>query len=109
MKIINVKNIEEKEVSKEPLFFGGKVTTQFVLEEDHKAPKLQVVLVKFAAGARNKLHAHSTVPVTAPVVGTTRVSHVEGAVAALSIELTAEEIAALEEPYEPHPVIGIHV
>jgi quercetin dioxygenase-like cupin family protein len=60
MKIINVKDVEEKEVSKEPLFFGGKVTTQFVLEVDHKSPKLQIVLVRFAAGARNKLHTHST-------------------------------------------------
>jgi 1-deoxyxylulose-5-phosphate synthase len=47
--------------------------------------------------------------VTAPVVGTTRISHVEDAVAALSIKLTHEEIAALEEPYVPHPVIGIRV
>jgi aryl-alcohol dehydrogenase-like predicted oxidoreductase len=48
-------------------------------------------------------------PVTAPIVGTTRVSHVEDAVAALSIKLTPEEIAALEEPYVPHPVIGIRL
>jgi len=60
MKIINVENIEKKEVSNDPLFFGGKVTTQFVLDEEHKAQKLQIVLVRFAAGARNKLHTHST-------------------------------------------------
>ena len=60
MKIINVKDVEPKEVSKDPLFFGGKVTTQFVLEEDNKAQKLQIVLVRFAAGARNRLHTHST-------------------------------------------------
>jgi 1-deoxyxylulose-5-phosphate synthase len=47
--------------------------------------------------------------VTAPIVGATKVSHVEDAVAALSIKLTAEEIGLLEELYVPHPVIGIHV
>jgi aryl-alcohol dehydrogenase-like predicted oxidoreductase len=48
-------------------------------------------------------------PVTAPIVGTTKISHIEDAVAALSIKLTPEEIALLEEPYVPHPVIGIEV
>ena len=48
-------------------------------------------------------------PVTAPIVGTTKISHIEDAVAALSIKLTPEEIASLEEPYVPHPVIGIEV
>ncbi len=47
--------------------------------------------------------------VTAPIVGTTKISHIEDAVAALSIKLTPEEIALLEEPYVPHPVIGIQV
>lgn len=48
-------------------------------------------------------------PITAPIVGPTKISHVEDAVAALSIKLTHEEIALLEEPYVPHPVIGIEV
>jgi aryl-alcohol dehydrogenase-like predicted oxidoreductase len=48
-------------------------------------------------------------PVTAPVVGTTKMSHIEDAVAALSIRLTPGEIALLEEQYVPHPVIGIEV
>jgi aryl-alcohol dehydrogenase-like predicted oxidoreductase len=47
--------------------------------------------------------------VTAPIVGTTKTSHIDDAVAALSIRLTPEEIALLQEPYEPHPVIGIEV
>jgi len=45
-------------------------------------------------------------PVTAPIIGATKISHLEDAVAALAITLTAEEIASLEEPYVPHPVIG---
>lgn len=60
MKIINLDNVEAREVSNDPLFFGGRVCTQFVLEEEHKVQKFQVVMVKFAPGARNKLHTHST-------------------------------------------------
>jgi quercetin dioxygenase-like cupin family protein len=60
MKIINLKDVELKEVEGKPLFFGGKVHTQFVLEEDHRAGKIQIVNVKFAPGARNKLHTHTS-------------------------------------------------
>jgi aryl-alcohol dehydrogenase-like predicted oxidoreductase len=44
--------------------------------------------------------------VTAPIVGATRLSHLEDAVAALEITLTAEERAQLEAPYAPRPVAG---
>jgi aryl-alcohol dehydrogenase-like predicted oxidoreductase len=44
--------------------------------------------------------------VTAPIVGATRPQHLEDAVAALPIELSPEELARLEEPYLPHPVLG---
>jgi len=44
--------------------------------------------------------------VTAPIVGATKIPHLEQAVAALDIELSADERAALEEPYRPHPVLG---
>ncbi|NHN31457.1 aldo/keto reductase [Paenibacillus agricola] len=45
-------------------------------------------------------------PVTAPIIGATKMHHLDDAVAALSIKLTTEEIASLEEPYVPHPVLG---
>jgi aryl-alcohol dehydrogenase-like predicted oxidoreductase len=45
-------------------------------------------------------------PVTAPIVGATKISHLEDAVGALDLELSAEEVAYLEEPYVPHRVIG---
>lgn len=45
--------------------------------------------------------------VTAPIVGTTAIKHVEEAVAALDIQLSAEDIQALEKPYVPHPVLGM--
>jgi aryl-alcohol dehydrogenase-like predicted oxidoreductase len=44
--------------------------------------------------------------VTAPIVGATKVGHVEDALAAEALELTADEIARLEEPYVPHAVSG---
>jgi aryl-alcohol dehydrogenase-like predicted oxidoreductase len=44
--------------------------------------------------------------VTSPIVGATKPHHLEDAVAALRIQLTKEEIAALEAPYVPHPVLG---
>lgn len=46
-------------------------------------------------------------PVTSAIVGTTEISHIEDAVAALSIQLTPEEMTLLEEPYAPHPVLGM--
>jgi aryl-alcohol dehydrogenase-like predicted oxidoreductase len=44
--------------------------------------------------------------VTAPIVGATRLSHVEDALAAEQLTLTSDEIARLEEPYVPHPILG---
>ncbi|HMD45220.1 MAG TPA: aldo/keto reductase [Acidimicrobiales bacterium] len=44
--------------------------------------------------------------VTAPIVGATRLGHVEDALAAEQLVLTDDEVARLEEPYAPHPVLG---
>jgi aryl-alcohol dehydrogenase-like predicted oxidoreductase len=44
--------------------------------------------------------------VTSPIIGATQLSHLDDAVAALSVTLSAEEIAALERPYAPHAVVG---
>ncbi|WP_369137070.1 aldo/keto reductase [Modestobacter versicolor] len=44
--------------------------------------------------------------VTAPIVGVTRAQHLADAVAAVDLELSAEEVARLEEPYTPHGVVG---
>jgi 1-deoxyxylulose-5-phosphate synthase len=46
--------------------------------------------------------------VTAPIVGASKPHHLQDAVAALSVQLAPEEIAALEEPYIPHPVLGFN-
>ncbi len=44
--------------------------------------------------------------ITAPIVGATKPHHLSDAAGALSLRLTSEEIASLEEPYTPHPVSG---
>lgn len=45
--------------------------------------------------------------VTAPVVGATKLHHIEGAVKSVDLVLTAEELAYLEEPYVPHALVGV--
>lgn len=45
--------------------------------------------------------------VTAPVVGATKLSHVEGMAKAVDICLTKDEITYLEEPYVPHRLVGV--
>ena len=45
-------------------------------------------------------------PVTAPIIGATKLSHLEDAVGALSVQLSHEEVAYLEEPYVPHQIVG---
>jgi aryl-alcohol dehydrogenase (NADP+) len=44
--------------------------------------------------------------VTAPIVGASKMQHLEDAVAALRIKLDEAELKALAEPYRPHPVLG---
>jgi 1-deoxyxylulose-5-phosphate synthase len=44
--------------------------------------------------------------VTSPIVGVTKPQHLADAVAALDVELSADEVSYLEEPYEPHQVAG---
>ena len=45
-------------------------------------------------------------PVTAPIIGATKISHLDEAVGALSVKLAPEDVAYLEEPYVPHRIIG---
>ncbi len=44
--------------------------------------------------------------VTAPIVGATKIDHLEDALAGEQLALSDEEIAALEEPYVPHAIAG---
>jgi aryl-alcohol dehydrogenase-like predicted oxidoreductase len=45
-------------------------------------------------------------PVVAPIIGATKISHLENAVGALSVTLAEDEVTYLEEPYAPHPIVG---
>jgi 1-deoxyxylulose-5-phosphate synthase len=44
--------------------------------------------------------------VTAPIVGATKKRHLDDAIAAIEVELSEDEVARLEAPYRPHPVLG---
>ncbi|MEK1905301.1 MAG: aldo/keto reductase [Pseudomonas sp.] len=46
--------------------------------------------------------------VTAPIIGATKLEQLDQAVEALEVTLTTDEVAKLEEPYKPHPVLGHH-
>jgi 1-deoxyxylulose-5-phosphate synthase len=45
-------------------------------------------------------------PVTAPIIGATKISHLEEAIGTFSVKLIPEDVAYLEEPYIPHRVVG---
>ncbi|MEV4253929.1 aldo/keto reductase [Spirillospora sp. NPDC049652] len=88
---------------------GDPVAKQFYDESD-----LEVVrAVREVAAERDVAPAQvalawlmSREAVTAPIVGATKIKHVDDAVAAVDLELTEDEIRRLEEPYRPHGVIG---
>ena len=44
--------------------------------------------------------------IASPIIGATKMDHLEQAITALDIKLSEEDIKRLEEPYKPHPVLG---
>lgn len=44
--------------------------------------------------------------ITAPIIGATKAHHIEDAVNSLAVKLSEDEIARLEAPYQPHPILG---
>lgn len=81
---------------------------------DQTAAQDQVIIGRVAeiAGKRNCTMTEVSLAwlltrVTAPVAGATTFHHVEGAVNAVELELSPEEIAYLEEPYIPHRLVGV--
>ena len=44
--------------------------------------------------------------ISAPIIGASKLSHLEDALSALSVKLSEDEIKQLEELYQPHPVLG---
>ena len=78
---------------------ADKMVVERVAEiaEKHGVPRAHVSLAWLL---------HKTA-VVAPVIGATKLSHLESAVEALSVKLSAEDVAYLEEPYVPHPIMGL--
>ncbi|HTQ80158.1 MAG TPA: aldo/keto reductase [Thermoanaerobaculia bacterium] len=72
---------------------AGKV---FEVAEERGVPPAQIALAWLLAQPG----------ITAPILGATRMEHLEEAVQALAVELSAEEREALAAPYRPHPVLG---
>jgi aryl-alcohol dehydrogenase-like predicted oxidoreductase len=78
-----------------------------------QADQRVIAAVDEVAKARGVQHAQVALAwllhrgVTAPIVGATKMDHLETAVAAVSVRLTEEEVKKLEAPYAPHPVAGI--
>jgi aryl-alcohol dehydrogenase-like predicted oxidoreductase len=44
--------------------------------------------------------------VTAPIIGATKAAQIQDLIAAVDLKLTGDEVAALEKPYRPHPILG---
>ncbi|PAD21811.1 aldo/keto reductase [Terribacillus saccharophilus] len=66
------------------------------ISEKHDVPRIHVALAWLL----------SKETIAAPIIGATKISHLEDAVGSLSVKLTAEDIAFLEEAYIPHSVVG---
>jgi len=62
----------------------------------HGVPRAQVALAWLL---------HKPV-VTSPIIGATKLEHLDDAVGALSVKLSDEDVTVLEAPYVPHPVVG---
>lgn len=78
-----------------------------------EADRAVVEAVRDVAGARGLPRAQIALAwalakpgITAPIIGATKPQHLADAVAAVDLDLTAEEIARLEAPYVPHAVAG---
>ena len=60
MKIVDVKDAEVAVEGEGPMFTGGKVHAQFLINEKTPAKDIHVGMIKFSPGARNKFHTHSS-------------------------------------------------
>ena len=77
------------------------VQDQEIIQRVHEiAEKYQVTMTEVSL-------AWLLTKATAPVVGATKVHHIDGAVAAVNLKLTTEDIHYLEELYTPHPLVGV--
>jgi 1-deoxyxylulose-5-phosphate synthase len=66
------------------------------LADKHEVPRVHIALAWLLQKK----------PVTAPIIGATKITHLEAAAGALSVTLSEDEVTYLEEPYTPHPIVG---
>ena len=66
------------------------------IAEKHGVPRVHIALAWLLQKS----------PVTSPIIGATKITHLEDAVGAFAVQLSAEEVASLEQPYVPHPIVG---
>jgi 1-deoxyxylulose-5-phosphate synthase len=66
------------------------------LADKHEVPRVHIALAWLLQKK----------PVAAPIIGATKITHLEAAVGALSVTLAEDEVTYLEEPYAPHPIVG---
>ena len=66
------------------------------IAEKHRIPRVHIALAWLLQKQ----------PVTAPIIGATKIAHLEAAIGALSVQLPPQDVAYLEEPYVPHLIVG---
>jgi aryl-alcohol dehydrogenase-like predicted oxidoreductase len=74
------------------------------IAKKHGVPRAQIALAWLL-----QLHSQLQLQkpsVTIPIIGATKISHLEDAVPALSVTLSPEEVSFMEEPYVPHRMVG---
>jgi aryl-alcohol dehydrogenase-like predicted oxidoreductase len=100
---------EEKSTKRSETDRFGSTLYAATAEADQRV----LAAVDTLAKARKVSHAHIALAwllhqdaVTSPIVGATKMSHLETAAEAVDVKLSAEEVAALEAAYAPHPIAG---
>ncbi len=100
---------EAKETRRSETDRFGKTLYASMAEADRRV----LVEVDRLAKARHLPHAQIALAwllqkdgVDSPIIGATKMEHLETAVGALGVQLSTEEVAALEAPYVPHPIAG---
>jgi 1-deoxyxylulose-5-phosphate synthase len=99
-----IKNGEETERARTDVFAKRLYTEEdFIVAERvtevaqaHSLPNAQIALAWML----------SKPGITSPIIGATKLNHLNDAVASLSVKLSEDEILHLEEPYKPHPTLG---
>jgi 1-deoxyxylulose-5-phosphate synthase len=87
--------------------------TRTLYQRTEEADRQVVVAVQRIAEARAVPMASvalawmlSKPAITSPIIGATRMQHLDDAIGAVSLQLTSEEISALEQEYIPHAISG---